>query len=550
MKKSKLPHVTKKGNKTPIKPTTTKTTKPKQNFTQATAPVAIGNTFRKQPAKQTKISDNQVRIEHVELFRAMTLSPVSNDPYFESVLSQTIQPGNGAFSEWLSDIAQRYEQYSINHIHFVMKTSMPTSTGGNVLMMTDIDAADPTTFTESTFMSTQNSVEGPLWQNLTHRIPSSACHKWLYVNDGTIPFGTDIKTYNAGTFQIGVNYPQSFGVVPKIIFRIFIDYSIDFRTPQLKNNNIVMKTLTSSSYLFQAPIGPNAVGPSFDPAPNISSGVAGSLANGGFTDPTQQYDENKHGFLCPKGSGTYSCIWRSRWQQTLYFNDDVVNFNASAPLAYLNAYGQVFFQNLDFIFGDGTASSFETFFLNLPAFRLIVSSANPYDLAILEVDFTFGFLCMITTLVFLPTLHKQGLSDVGIFPLYDQVGGFSLNRIAGAQDNLTMSKLFTHKKTKGVISKLVHIQKAPTMVVTSLDKATILTRLEKIVIQGSEITTEISKTERSLKDLNLNLRAVTNTSSQTPQTNTTTTTVTASAQLRIVPVCDASGAILRYIESL
>jgi len=538
MKKSNNSHATpKKGNKTPMKPTTTKTQQ-KQNFAQTTAPVAIGNTFRKQAAKQTRLSDNHVRIEHVELFRSLTLTPNSPDPYFENVLSQTVQPGNGAFSEWLSEIAQRYEQYQINHLHFIMKTSMPTSMGGNVLMMTDIDAADPTTYTESTFMSAQNSCEGPVWQNLTHRIPNSACHKWLYVNDGTIPYGTDIKTYNAGTFQIGVNFPQSFGVPQKLIFRIFIDYSIDFRTPQLKNNNVIMKSLNSSAKLFPADTPDPSVGPSFSKAPDIASGVSGSFQNGNFTDPTKPYLEQQHGLFCPKGAGIYGCVWKSRWLQSVYTNQEVVSFTNSTYLGYLNSFALAFLPNLDFVFGDGTGTAFETFYLNLPTLRLVPSSGNPFDPAYLEVELTFGFLTMISTLVFLPILRRTNLATIGIYPLFDELGGVSVNRIGGPFDNLTLQKLYTHKKDIGQKPEILKPRLLPATITASpLEKDVVCQRLKKLVDES--FTAHVPEDD-------LDLKSVTTKSSQT--TLHTLTETSASVSHGLVPIIDAHGTVVRYLD--
>jgi hypothetical protein len=102
-----------------------------------------------------------------------------------------LNPGNAATFPWLSNIAQRYEEFEAVELTPHYETASPTTASGKVILAIDFDPADPTDAgTKQELLNDDKTRSAPLWQSFPQPVDKSKLRKRLFVNDDTIDAGT------------------------------------------------------------------------------------------------------------------------------------------------------------------------------------------------------------------------------------------------------------------------------------------------------------------------------------------------------------------------
>lgn len=212
------------------------------------APRVIGNQNRQGAPRmrQSRSTDGCVVISHREFF---TDVPSTGTVFANSVF--LIQPGRQTMFPWLYVIANSYESYIFRKLEFQYVPRCSTGINGTVGMAVDYDAADPGASNEKEFLAMQNAVDGPVWAPLTLKCDRADLRKFgiqRFTRSGTVPTGTDIKTYDVGSFQMEAWGP----VTGSLLGKLWVDYTIELHTPQLASQVLVegLSNLTTNTGTF------------------------------------------------------------------------------------------------------------------------------------------------------------------------------------------------------------------------------------------------------------------------------------------------------------
>lgn len=197
------------------------------------APTAMNLRYKqKQPDIKSVFrgNDGSIRIKHREYIQDI----IPTNTY--AVNSFPINPGLSTFP-WLQVMALNYESYLFNSLSFEFASEAATTDRGAVFMMVDFDAADVPPASKQEFMSNQNAVRSTVWSHCTYRASSADLQKFgkqRYMRSGTVPSGTDIKTYDVGTFYIGTQGITSVSTIGEL----YVEYDVTFHTPQGSSQNL------------------------------------------------------------------------------------------------------------------------------------------------------------------------------------------------------------------------------------------------------------------------------------------------------------------------
>lgn len=148
--------------------------------------------------------------------------------YTGSVAIHDLNPGLRTVFPWLSQVAS-YEQFKFNRLSFNFQSSMPTSSPGQVVMVTNVDVKDPVMTSAVEVMSYSGACTGRVWDSHTHRVPPQATTKKNYVRFGPVPQGADASLYDVGKFYafcVGVEWDKSLGT-------LWVDYEVEFFVPKI-----------------------------------------------------------------------------------------------------------------------------------------------------------------------------------------------------------------------------------------------------------------------------------------------------------------------------
>lgn len=143
-----------------------------------------------------------------------------------------INPGHPATFPWLSRIAQCFETYNFRSLGFSYYNSVGTDTDGIVSFHPDYDAEDDnTTLTLAQLYSFKDSIRMPVWDS--HRMPCSSeglnKRKRYYVAENS----SGARSADVGTIIVSTSTSH----VGKI-GDLWVDYTVEFQTPQLKEELI------------------------------------------------------------------------------------------------------------------------------------------------------------------------------------------------------------------------------------------------------------------------------------------------------------------------
>jgi len=209
-----------------------------------------------------------------------------------AVTQYPLNPGQASTFPWLSQQAKQWEKYHFNFVEFYYKREVSefatNGTTGKVIMSVDFDASDPPPATKQQMEDSDPRVDGMPCENLRMRLTARQMHALspvLYVRSGGLPGSSDIKTFDAGNFNIATQGLQNTSEVGELRVR----YSVTFTVPVLdsvttapRNNTVTMLSQT----------GGNVTTGSYQNvgfATVITSGVPYTNAGGVLTFPAGNY---------------------------------------------------------------------------------------------------------------------------------------------------------------------------------------------------------------------------------------------------------------------
>jgi hypothetical protein len=173
-----------------------------------------------------KGGDARVRVRHREYIGEV----VSTGVAFQ-VTSYPINPALVTTFPWLHNIAEVYESYVFKNLQFHYETECSTNTAGSVMLGIDYDAQDAAPVSKQQLMTYHGAVRSACWNQCCFSADSQDLHKFgiqRYMRSGAVPGGSDIKTYDVGTFYIALS-----GVAAGTVGELYVSYDLELCTPQV-----------------------------------------------------------------------------------------------------------------------------------------------------------------------------------------------------------------------------------------------------------------------------------------------------------------------------
>jgi hypothetical protein len=154
---------------------------------------------------------------------------------------------------------------------FCYKTKTATTALGDVILVTDYDAADGAPESSIQAESYQAYADCAPWQNQEMAASRQNLEKFpqRYTRDAAPPAGTDIKTYDVGSFYICTENQASAALVGYL----YVEYTVELFTPQLRSADFYISggLITGATSMTAAnPLGT---------APTASAATRGFAAN-------------------------------------------------------------------------------------------------------------------------------------------------------------------------------------------------------------------------------------------------------------------------------
>lgn len=202
----------------------------KNKASVSAAPVSIGYSVGlPRPVFKTTVSgDGRIRVRHREYIRDILLGDYASDP-----LTLPINPGMSSTFPWLCGIAQLYESYVFNSLHFEYMPTCGTATAGAFVFAIDYDANDPKPQNKSQLMQMHGAVRTSVWNAVClqadsqdlRKLPQRYTRKTVWGGNG------DLKTYDVGNLVFAVSGYQGdpFQVGGG---ELYVSYDVELMTPQ------------------------------------------------------------------------------------------------------------------------------------------------------------------------------------------------------------------------------------------------------------------------------------------------------------------------------
>jgi hypothetical protein len=166
-----------------------------------------------------------MRIHHRELIAAAVAG--STGFTVQNVFS--LNPGLAATFPWLAPQAQQWQQYTVHGLRFFWVPIAPTSTAGDVYLVPDYDAADPTPTTETQAADNVDAVVDSCWQDICCVLDPRGMMgigPRRFVRPCAV--AGDVKTFDVGKFFLCTNNESGTSTIGKL----FVEYDIEFFEPQ------------------------------------------------------------------------------------------------------------------------------------------------------------------------------------------------------------------------------------------------------------------------------------------------------------------------------
>ena len=216
------------------------------------------------PEPPTIINDSVkggITFRHKEYLRDIV---TSSTPGAFNLDSYLLNPGNPKTFPWLSQVAQNFEQYSLEGVLFEFRSMSAdalnsTNTAlGTVIMATNYDSIDAPFKSKGEMENYEWGMSSKPSCNMIHPIecaPRQTSITELYILDGPVPSGADPRLYHWGNMQIATNGFQGTSVN---IGELWVSYQIRLLKPKIYSAvGLEIGTYVSlnSSYTNALPLG-------------------------------------------------------------------------------------------------------------------------------------------------------------------------------------------------------------------------------------------------------------------------------------------------------
>jgi hypothetical protein len=150
-----------------------------------------------------------------------------------NLLQYPLNPGVATTFPWLSTIAPSYQQYRFHSVVFEFRSLITdfvtAGAPGVVIMSTNYNSDAPVYTTKVQMENTEFAVSTKPTINLMHMVecaPSQTSIEQLYVRNGPVPTGQDLRLYDLGLFQLATsnNPVQDLG-------ELYVTYVVEFFKP-------------------------------------------------------------------------------------------------------------------------------------------------------------------------------------------------------------------------------------------------------------------------------------------------------------------------------
>jgi len=187
--------------------------------------------------RQRLVKDG-ILVSHVEyvgpLMSSETPTTFSIDKLFR------LNPGYTVFP-WLSAIARNYESYRFKKLHLVVQNFMSAMRDGVVNYCVDYDADDAAPANLQQMLSNKTAGSRPVGAPFTVKLDVAALNK---VGKGKFVRQSDTETQDPLLHDSGIAYFNA--SVPSelnnsIVANIFLDYEVEFKTPQVKGTSTALE---------------------------------------------------------------------------------------------------------------------------------------------------------------------------------------------------------------------------------------------------------------------------------------------------------------------
>nr|WAE42837.1 MAG: capsid protein [Cressdnaviricota sp.] len=222
-----------------------------------------------------------VRIQHREY-----IQDVQSTTAFQN-LSFAINPSNYNCFPWLSIIAQNFQEYKFhglvfNFVSLSAEALNSTNTAlGAVIMSTDYNAASKPYASKAAAENAEYTVSCKPSCSMAHGIecdPAQTVNRGhLYIsplNNGSVPAGEDIKTYNLGNFQFMTQGSQAVATIGEL----WVSYDLEL----IKPIDSSLLTRTAADHFQLANISPGGSGAGFlfgSTQTQTVSGIGGTVTS-------------------------------------------------------------------------------------------------------------------------------------------------------------------------------------------------------------------------------------------------------------------------------
>lgn len=153
-----------------------------------------------------------------------------------------VNPGMVNTFPWLSQEANRWEQYRFHSLRFRYVTRTATTTIGSIILSPEYNSRDPPPTTETEATNTQDAIEDSPWKNITCTLtPQSMFQAGPRKLVRAAMIAGDINIYDVASL-----YVASIGMVgTDTVGKLWVDYDVELFVPQ--NSPADYSTLSAGS---------------------------------------------------------------------------------------------------------------------------------------------------------------------------------------------------------------------------------------------------------------------------------------------------------------
>ncbi len=162
------------------------------------------------------------------------LGDISSTTSFNN-LTFPLNPGMNQTFPWLSTVAQNYQEYKFHGLIFEFRSCITdfaqSGSPGFVVMATNYNADYPAYTSKIEMENSEYAVATKPTTSLMHGVECAIAQTALpmkYIRSGSLPTGTDLKTYDQGLFQFATTQATTGG---QLIGELWVSYCVEFFKP-------------------------------------------------------------------------------------------------------------------------------------------------------------------------------------------------------------------------------------------------------------------------------------------------------------------------------